>query len=98
MIVYVLYNIDREKIYIGKTSDLSTRLKRHNKESSSKSSSYTSKNSGRWIVVYQEESISNTETTERERWLKSGIGREFIHKHLFEWIHRSMVDPPQADS
>ena len=76
--VYVLQNIDRDKIYIGYTKNIDNRLKRHNKELPNKRKSYTSKNSGRWVLIYKEELVSLNDAVKREKWLKSGKGREFI--------------------
>jgi predicted GIY-YIG superfamily endonuclease len=52
--VYAIYNNERNKIYIGQTEDLSKRLKRHNQEIPTKSSSYTKKISGTWVLIYNE--------------------------------------------
>jgi len=52
--VYAIYNKLRNKIYIGHTSDLDNRLKRHNGLLKSKSKSYTYKNKGEWELVYKE--------------------------------------------
>ena len=76
--VYVIYNADKNKIYIGYTDDLGKRLKRHNKLLPSKSSSYTIKNSGKWVLAHQEEKSSRVEAVIREKQLKSYRGRKFI--------------------
>ena len=84
--VYVLFNTNRSKIYIGKTTDLQKRLKRHNHQLPTKKTSYTSRNSGQWIVVYNEIFKDSQDATKRERWLKSGVGREYIKRNLSKWI------------
>jgi putative endonuclease len=95
---YVLYNKDRNKIYIGITSDLSSRLKRHNNLLPHKKTSFTFKNSGNWILIYTESLRSYSEAMKREKFMKSGVGRKFIHKNLEEWIKKAqLVDPPEAD-
>ncbi|MBI5126864.1 GIY-YIG nuclease family protein [Candidatus Roizmanbacteria bacterium] len=93
--VYVLYNKIGNKIYIGYTNNLTIRLLRHNKYLPSKKSSFTSKNKGLWSLIYRESYINRKEAIKREKWLKSGIGRSFVHKNLKEWIIKSqLVDPP----
>jgi putative endonuclease len=85
-IVYILYNIDREKIYIGRTCDLERRIKRHNKILPSKKTSFTAKNTGLWMVIYSENYLTLKESILREKWFKSGIGREFIQKNVDTWV------------
>ena len=79
-IIYALYNKFRNKIYIGHTSDLEKRLKRHNGLLASKQSSFTAKNSGVWEIVHHEFFNTREEATKREKELKSYQGRMFIKK------------------
>ncbi|MCK5491136.1 MAG: GIY-YIG nuclease family protein [Candidatus Pacebacteria bacterium] len=76
--VYAIHNIDLDKIYIGHTSDLENRIKRHNGLLKNKSKSYTSKNKGEWKLIYSEEFLRREDATKRERQLKSYRGREFV--------------------
>lgn len=75
---YALYNPNRRKIYIGHTSNLEERLRRHNGQLPNSKKSFTSKNSGRWIIVYEERFARRSEAMKREKELKSYRGREFI--------------------
>lgn len=75
--VYVIYNEERSKIYIGQTADLEKRLKRHNGELKNKNSSFTKRNEGEWIVIHTEEYNTREEVIKREKELKSARGREF---------------------
>jgi putative endonuclease len=61
------------KIYTGHTSDLERRLLEHNAGLCK-----TTKSSGNWQVIYAEEFVTRGEATKRERWMKTGVGREFI--------------------
>jgi len=79
--VYIL-KLNTKKIYIGYTSDLSVRLKRHNQILPSKKSSFTYKNHGIWKVVYKEIFNSKEKAQDREKELKTSRGREFIHNFL----------------
>ncbi|MEK9154867.1 MAG: GIY-YIG nuclease family protein [Patescibacteria group bacterium] len=78
--VYALYNKDSGKIYIGQTNNLKERLKLHDKKSFSKS--YTSKNKGEWILIYEEPAIDRNTALKREKQLKSYRGRQFIKTHI----------------
>ena len=95
---YIIYNINKDKIYIGYTSDLEKRLLRHNGFLKNKKSSYTFKNKGLWKLIYFEKYNSRQEAFKREKWLKTGIGRDFIKNNLNDWLKKSqLADPPQAD-
>jgi len=48
---YVIFN-ENNKIYIGQTSDLEKRMKRHNGMLKSKKKSFTSKNKGIWSGIF----------------------------------------------
>lgn len=75
---YVIFNKVRNKIYVGQSDNLEKRLKRHNGELINKKGSYTTINSGKWIVIYQEEYNSRHEAMIREKQLKTQKGRAFI--------------------
>jgi putative endonuclease len=75
---YVIWNEQRDKIYIGHTDNLQDRLKRHNKILPSKNKSFTSKNNGVWGLVHFEEFKTRKEAIAREKQLKSAQGRKFI--------------------
>ncbi|MDD4606868.1 MAG: GIY-YIG nuclease family protein [Patescibacteria group bacterium] len=91
--VYVIFNTCKKKFYIGQTQNLSERLKRHNNILKNKSTSYTSKNSGRWTLIYTEGFNTRLEVVKREKELKSFRGRQFIKEIIFQ-KYSSVVDPP----
>ncbi len=66
--------------YTGMTEDLELRLKLHN----DKSLSFWTKRGADWELVYKEEFENKTEALKRERWLKTGVGREFLKKKINE--------------
>ena len=72
---YILKSISSERYYIGQTSDLVLRLKRHN-ENLVKST----KNRGPWEIVYSEEYEIRSEAMQRERYLKSLKSRKSIEE------------------
>jgi len=81
--VYVIKN-ERNKIYIGQTSNLEERLKRHNGILKSKLSSFTRKNFGKWEIIHKEEFNTRSEVIKREKQLKGYQGRLFIKNLKFE--------------
>ncbi len=65
-VVYILWSESIQKYYIGYSSDLEERIKKHNR----KSRGFT--NSGRpWVLVYTENCESKSLAIARERDLKS---------------------------
>ena len=76
--VYVLYNVEFDKIYIGFTSNLSERLKSHNELGTK---GWTIKYRP-WILVHAEEFETKREAMSREKFLKTGIGRKFIRSEI----------------
>lgn len=75
---YAVYNRTRNRIYIGHTSNLGIRLKRHNNLLIHNKKSFTYKNSGIWELAHREVFIKREDAIKREKELKSFRGREFI--------------------
>lgn len=78
--VYALYNSEHNKIYIGQTADLKERLHLHKQATFKKS--YTSRFSGKWVVIYSEQASDRAAALLREKQLKSFRGREFVKTHI----------------
>ena len=72
------------KIYVGQTNDLEKRLKRHNKILKVKTTSYTYKNKGPWVLVYKERFSTRKKAIKREKELKSYQGRKYIKSKIRE--------------
>jgi len=70
------------KNYIGQTMDLTKRLNRHNGLLPNSKKSYTSKNKGDWKLIYKEEYFSRKEALDREKFLKSHKGRDWLKSKL----------------
>lgn len=66
--------------YTGMTEDLELRLKQHN----DKSLSFWTKRETGWKLIYKEEHDTKTGALKRERWLKTGAGREYLIRILEE--------------
>ena len=71
--VYVLYSEKIKKRYIGSTSDLQKRIEHHNL-----GLDRWSKRGVPWKLLYSEEYLTRKETLKREKYFKSGIGRELL--------------------
>ena len=74
--VYVLYSEKFDKHYTGFTSNFEQRLLSHNVLGKK---GWTSKYRP-WKVILTEEYESKAEAMCRERWLKTGAGRDFIQR------------------
>lgn len=79
--VYVIYNPQVKKIYIGQTYDIDKRLLEHNNHTFS---GYTSRFKGEWELIYKESVASRSEALIREKQLKSYRGRESLRKYIRE--------------
>ncbi len=75
--VYVLKSSIDNRLYKGFTVDLQNRLKEHNSGKNKSTAPYSP-----WKVVYSEEVQTREEARKREKYLKSGIGREYLKKIL----------------
>jgi len=79
--VYILQSESSGKLYKGQTSDLERRLKRHNTHEAG-SRRYTYKQKGPWRLLYSEDFSTRSEAMKREKFLKSGQGREWIKSNI----------------
>ena len=76
-IVYVLRSAVNGSLYKGLTNDLDRRLKEHNAGKNKSTKPYRP-----WKIVYKEIFEIKEEARERELYLKSGVGREYLIKKL----------------
>ncbi|MDQ7799391.1 MAG: GIY-YIG nuclease family protein [Candidatus Edwardsbacteria bacterium] len=72
---YILKSVSLGTRYIGSTADIDKRLTEHNDGKCP----YT-RNRRPWVLVYSEEFASLAGARKRERFLKTGQGREFLDK------------------
>ena len=77
--VYVLHSPEFNKIYIGFTSDLEKRLLSHNQLANK---GWTVKYRP-WNLIHTESFSTKSDALQREKQLKSGKGREWIHQNFF---------------
>ena len=77
-LVYILESLADGTRYTGITGkSIEERVARHNR-----GDSRFSKKHGPWKVLYQEQVSSRSEAVKRERFLKSGVGRQELKKIL----------------
>ncbi|HVB99992.1 MAG TPA: GIY-YIG nuclease family protein [Candidatus Dormibacteraeota bacterium] len=77
--VYVLRSDATGRLYVGLTRDVERRVFQHN-DGVTKST----KGRGPWRLVYREECETRSTAVRRERFLKSGQGRELLKGLLSE--------------
>lgn len=66
---YILYSIKTHTFYVGQSSDVIKRLKKHN-QGESKSTKF-----GRpWVLIHSEEYLTRSEAVKKEQYFKSSDG------------------------
>jgi len=71
--VYAIKSERDGRIYVGMCSEVKARLKEHNAGKTKSTKGYTP-----WKLIYFEEKPNRIEARKREKYLKSGIGKEFL--------------------
>ena len=89
---YVLFSRSTQETYVGQTEDLARRLLEHN-DPLNRRSFHTKRRPGPWLLVYSETHNSRAEAMKRERFLKTGRGREWIQGNLAAWLARQTPAP-----
>jgi len=81
---YLLQSIKDGRFYTGFTSDLRKRFNQHNNDEST----YT-KGRGPFKLIYYEACLDLKDARQREKYLKSGRGKRFIHERLKRFLVRT---------
>ena len=71
--VYAIKSLSRNYIYVGLTENLSRRLKQHNSGQNKTTKPYLP-----FKLIYKETTIDRISARKREKYLKSGIGKEYL--------------------
>lgn len=79
MYVYAIKSLKDGRIYVGMTSNVEKRLKEHNSGQTRSTKGYMP-----WVLFYSEIQITRVDARIREKFLKSGCGKEFL-KSLTEY-------------
>ena len=77
-IVYILHSVSFNRTYTGMTNNLERRLNQHNTGRNKSTKGFAP-----WKVIYKESFETRLEARKKEKYLKSGVGREFM-KTLFD--------------
>jgi putative endonuclease len=72
--IYILYSAAFAKTYVGFTNNILRRMEEHN---FTENKGFTLKYRP-WLLVYTEEFELKSEAMKREKYLKTGVGREEI--------------------
>jgi len=67
--------------YIGQTSNITRRLEQHN-DPNFELTLHTKRRKGPWELIYSEEYETRAQAMKREKWFKTGRGREFIKNNI----------------
>ena len=73
--VYVLRSSKTGRRYVGSCEDLEDRLRRHNDGSSK-----ATRHGLPWVLIYSESFSSRVEAVRRERYFKTGRGRDELDR------------------
>ena len=87
--VYVLRSETTNRHYVGFTTDLTQRVGQHNSGLTK-----STKGRGTWILDHQEQFATRAEAMRRERWLKTGKGREELKQILASCLTRLSPGAP----
>ena len=84
---YILYSASSGKTYTGFSNDLQRRLTEHNV---SESKGFTLRYRP-WVLIRSEIYSTKTEAMEREKFLKSGRGREQVKEYVGDFLNNGAV-------
>lgn len=79
--VYVLLSQKNHSRYVGFTSDLKKRFKEHDE-----GLTYSTRAGRPWKLIYYEALLNKIDAISREKYLKSGWGKQFISKTLLHYL------------
>src|SRR5688500_20112703 len=81
--VYILWSASLSKTYTGFTTDLSARVLAHNVGMKG----WTIR--GRpWILIHNEAFTDKVEALKREKYFKTGVGRDYIKQYIKSEVRR----------
>jgi putative endonuclease len=86
--VYVLRAARDNGFYIGFSTNLRARLRQHQD-----GEGFATKSRGPWKLIYYEAYTEREDAEGREKFLKSGSGRRFLHDQLRHYLKRFPVQP-----
>ncbi|AFL81361.1 putative endonuclease containing a URI domain [Aequorivita sublithincola DSM 14238] len=75
--VYVLKSLKDGRLYKGMTLNLDERIIQHNSGKNKSTKGFIP-----WFLIYFEEFEFRKDARVREKYFKSGVGREYLHRKL----------------
>lgn len=75
--VYAIKSVQFNFIYVGMTNDINRRVKQHNNKQNTSTKFYAP-----FILIHSEKFDTRIEARKREKFLKSGVGKEFLKSLL----------------
>jgi len=91
--VYLLHSTKDNGFYIGYSTDLKRRLAEH-----TRGASFATKSRGPWKLIYYEAYTEREDAEGREKFLKSGAGRRFLHAQLRHYLQRFPARTTRSDA
>jgi len=73
--VYAISSLIRNYIYVGMTTDLNARVARHNAGREKTTKPYKP-----FVLLYSERCLDRTKARKREKYWKSGVGKEKLRR------------------
>ncbi|MBW7891246.1 MAG: GIY-YIG nuclease family protein [Chitinophagaceae bacterium] len=74
--VYVLRSQKDGRFYVGLTDDVTRRLKEHNSGKTKSTKGFIP-----WELLFFETFVTRIEARNREKYLKSGVGKEYVKSY-----------------
>ena len=71
--VYAIKSLHRNYIYVGLTNNIQRRISQHNNGESKTTRPYRP-----FVLIYSEQLKTRMDARKREKYFKSGIGKEFL--------------------
>ena len=71
--VYVLRSLVDERLYVGITQDIAKRVKEHNSGRTKSTKGYRP-----WVKIHEESYSDRITARQREKYLKSGYGKQWL--------------------
>jgi putative endonuclease len=72
--VYAIRSLERKYIYVGMSNNVDRRMKEHNNGENRSTKAYRP-----FVLILKEEFNTRAEARKREKYLKSGIGKEHLY-------------------
>ena len=85
--VYILYSASFNRIYVGQTKNIENRLESHNSGNVISTKHYKP-----WTMIHSEQFATRSEAMNREKELKTSVGRRWIRTHSLNGGVRQLTD------